>query len=161
LEKAEETMIAADWKVFDSGTLVNSFPTNREARRFAITEAELFEVDLLVVQFVHPGQVIPAGPGFTYLVTAEPKREDLEPWKYLDRQAEQCHLAHVSPSRAAKMARPVVNTRRTCLACGKVYEIEEQEIADETYSPLCTECLKLRFEENAITDPRFAERPID
>jgi len=47
---------------------------------------------------------------------------------------------------------------RTCTQCGVRYEIDAQELADGTYSPLCTDCLRDRCESNQMTST--PEKPV-
>lgn len=42
---------------------------------------------------------------------------------------------------------------RNCLDCGARFELDPQELQDQTFSPLCSDCLRRRCES---ADPRSA-----
>lgn len=65
-----------------------------------------------------------------------------------------------SPSailRRMKKAKSITATR-TCPVCLTPFTIDAQEVADGTYSPLCTDCLRARSEGNERLAPDERER---
>jgi hypothetical protein len=48
---------------------------------------------------------------------------------------------------------------RHCKKCGQLYDLDDQEIADGSYSPLCTECLRQSCEAEQPSEP-VPELPI-
>jgi hypothetical protein len=49
---------------------------------------------------------------------------------------------------------------RSCLRCGQRYEISTDELRDQSYDPLCLDCLRRRSEANEPVDPRDRDYPI-
>lgn len=55
--------------------------------------------------------------------------------------------------RAAADRERKMNPYKTCIDCGESFRIDEEELADGTYSPRCTDCLRKACESNGAIEP--------
>jgi len=46
---------------------------------------------------------------------------------------------------------------KICVACGRKYALDPEEIEDRRYSPLCTECLRASCEGSLESRAEYAE----